>query len=120
MLLTSLLPAFELNPDKVQVLTDDTLFSEFLRSPSPSLSQTSTGYGNDDLQTSIPPQTIVPADICLCTKRDPHLAGLATERVPDVQYKNIQTKKKPRVTLHVRATRTVPKRKVSLRFRRPQ
>ena len=70
-LLTSLLPGPELDQDKVQMLADNALFSEFLRSPSPSLSQTGADYSKDDLQTSIPPQTIVPADICLSTEKTP-------------------------------------------------
>jgi len=40
-------------------------------------------YSKDDLQTSIPPQTIIPADIYLSTERVPHLADLATEDVLD-------------------------------------
>ena len=116
---TSLLPGPELDPDKVQVLADDALFSEFLRSPSPSLSQTGVDYGKDDLRTSMPPQTIVPADVCRSPERDPHLADLAAERVPDVKHKNIQTKK-PCVTLHVRPTKPASQRKVSLRLNPPK
>ncbi|MCJ1456819.1 hypothetical protein MMC28_007184 [Mycoblastus sanguinarius] len=116
---TSLLPGSELDQDKVQVLADDALFSEFLRSPSPSLSQTGADYGKDDLQTSMTPQTIVPANVCLSPERDPHLADLAAECVPDVKHKNIQTKK-PCVTLHVRSTKPASKRKVSLRLNPPK
>ena len=118
-LLTSLLPGPEFDQDKVQMLADNALFSEFLRSPSPSLSQTGADYGKDDLRTSISPQTIALADVCLSSERDPHLADLATEHVPDIKHKNIQTKR-PCVTLHVRSSKTASKPKVSLRLNPPK
>jgi len=117
---TCLLPGPNLDQDKVQMLDDDALFSAFLCSPSPSLSHTDVEYGKDDLQTSIPPQTIVPADVCFSTERDPHLADLAAEDALDFKHKNVQTKKKPCVTLHVRPTKAASKPKVSLRLNPPK
>ena len=114
------LPRPKVDQDKVQILDDDALLSEFLRSPSPSLSHTGMEYDKDDLQTIIPPQTIVPADVCLSTERDPHLADLAAEDVLDFQYENVQIKRKPCVTLHVRPTKAASKRKVSLRLNPPK
>ena len=102
------------------MLADDALFSEFLRSPSPPLSHTGVEYSKDILQISILPQTIVPADICLSSDRDPHLADLAAEDVLDFKHKNVQTTRKPCVTLHVRPTKAVAKRKVSLRLNPPK
>lgn len=101
------------------MLADDALFSEFLRSPSPLLYHIGEGHGKDNLQTSISPQTIVPANICLSPGKDPHLADLAAERIPEVKHKNIQTKR-PCVTLHVRPTKTASKPKVSLRLNPPK
>lgn len=117
---TCLLPGPNLDQDKVQMLDDDALFSAFLRSPSPSLSHTDVEYGQDDLQTSVPPQTIVPADVCLSTERDPHLADLAAEDVLDFKHRSVQTKKKPCVTLHVHPTKAASKPKVSLRLNPPK
>lgn len=73
----------ELNPDEVQMLADEALFSEFLRSLSPSLYYIGADYAKDDLRTSISPQTIIPIRI------SPRLAEIASERVPDVRYKNV-------------------------------
>ena len=106
--------------DKVRMLDDDALFSEFLRSPSPSLSHNSVGYVKDDPQTSMLPQTIVPADVCQSREGDPHLADLAAEDILDFQHGNVQTKRKPHVTLHVRPAKAVIKRKVSLRLNPPK
>ena len=116
---TSLISEPELDPDKVQMLADDALFSEFLRSPSLSLCQTGEDHGKDDLRTSIPPQTIFLANICLFPERDPHLADLVSERVLDVKHKNVQTKR-PFVTLYVRLTETASKPKVSLLLNSPK
>ena len=116
---TSLIGEPELDPDKAQMLADDALFSEFLRSPSPSLGYIGDGHGKDDLRTSISPQTIVPANICLSPEKDPHLADLAVERIPEVKHKNTQTKR-PCVTLHVRPTKPASKPKVSLRLNPPK
>ena len=110
---TSLIGEPEFDPDKVRMLADDALFSEFLRSPSPSLCHIGADHGKDDLRT------IVPANICLSPERDPHLADLATEHIPDVKHKNIPTKR-PCVTLHVRPTKTASKPKVSLRLNPPK
>ena len=79
--------------DKVQMLVDEVLFLEFLLSPSSLLCHIGADHGKDDLRTSIPPQTIVPADVYLSPKKDPYLTDQATERVLDVIYKNIQTKR---------------------------
>ena len=78
------------------------------------------GYGKDDLQTSIPPQTIVPADVCLSPEEGPHLADLGPEDVLNFQYENVQTKEKPCVTLHVDPTKAASKPKVSLRLNPPK
>ena len=118
-LTTNLIGEPELDQDKVQMLADDALFSEFLRSPSLSICHIGADHGTDDLRTSIPPQTLVPTDVCLSPERDPHLANLATELVLDVKHKNIQTKR-PYVTLHVRPTKTASKPKVSLRLNPPK
>lgn len=109
----------ELDQDKVQILADDALFSEFLRSPSPPLCHIGADNGKEDLQISISPQTIVPANVCFFPERDPRLVALVTEPVPDVKDQNIQTKR-PCVTLHVRPTNTAFKRKVSLRLNPPK
>ncbi|KAK3169413.1 hypothetical protein OEA41_008796 [Lepraria neglecta] len=82
----------ELDLDKVRMLADDALFLEFLRSLSLSLCYTGADYNKDDLRTSMPPQTIVPVNVYISPERDLYLAELATERVPDVKYKKIQTK----------------------------
>lgn len=116
---TSLIGEPEHDSDKVQMLADHALFSEFLRSPSPSFCPIGADYNKDDLRTNIPPQTMVPANICLSPERDPHLVDLATERVPDVTPKNTQTKR-PYVTLHVRPTKTASKPKVTLRLNPPK
>ena len=116
---TSLMGEHELDPGKTQMLADDALFSEFLRSPSPSLCHIGVDHNRDELRTSISPQTIVPANICLSPERGPYLAVLATERVPDVKQKNRQAKR-PCVTLHVRPTKTASKPKVSLRLNPPK
>ena len=116
---TSLTDELKLDKDKVPMLADEALFSDFLRSPSPSLCDIAADHGKDDLRTSIPPLTIIPADICLFPERDPHLAGLVAERILDVKDKNLQTKR-PCVTLHVRPTKTASKPKVSLRLNPPK
>ena len=116
---TSLIGEPELDPDKAQMLTDDAFFSEFLRSPSPSLCHVGAGHGKDDLRTSISPQTIVPANICLSPEKDPHLAYLAADRVPEVKHKNIQTKRSC-VTLHIRPNKNASKPKVFLRLNPPK
>lgn len=116
---TSLMGEPEHDSDKVQMLADHALFSEIVRSPSPALCHIGVDHDRDDLRTSTSPQTIVPANICLSPERDPHLAELATERVPDVTPKNTQTKR-PCVTLHVRPTKTASKPKVSLRLNPPK
>ena len=115
-----LLPGPNLDQDKVQMLDDDALFSVFLRSLSLSLSYTDLEYSKDGPETSIPPQTIVPADICLSTERDPYLADLAAEDVLDFKHKNVQTKKKPCMTLQVRPIKAASKPKVSLRLNPPK
>ncbi|KAI9807092.1 MAG: hypothetical protein M1825_005809 [Sarcosagium campestre] len=116
---TSLIGEPELDQGKAQMLADDALFSDFLRSPTPSFCPIGADHNKDSLRTNMPRQTIVPANICLSPDRDPHLADLATERVPDVTPKNTQTKR-PRVTLHVRPTKTASKPKVSLRLNPPR
>ena len=116
---TSLIGEPELDLDKVQMLADDALFSEFLRSPSPPLCHIGVDLGQDNLRTSIPSETIVPADVCLSPERDPHLADLAPERVPDVKHKNLETKR-PRMTFHVHPTKVASKPKVSLRLNPPK
>lgn len=113
-------PEPQVDQDKVQMLDDAALFSELLRSPSPTLSHTGVEYAKDDLQTRIPPQYISPADVCPSTERDPLLAHLPAEAVLDFQHENVRTKKKPRVTLHVRPRNAAPKRKVSLRLKPPK
>ena len=107
----------ELDQDNVQMLVDDALYLEFLRSPSPSLCYTGADLGRDDLRISISSQIIVPADVCLFLERDRYLADLTTERVLNVNHKNVQIKS-PRLTLHVRPTKTASKPKVFLRYLR--
>ena len=98
---------------------NNALFSEFLRSSSSSLCHISEGHDKDALQISISPQTIVPANICLFSEKDPHLTDLAAERISEIKHNNIQTKR-PCVTLRVRPTITASKPKVSLRLNPPK
>ena len=101
------------------MLADDALFSEFLRSLSLLLYYIGAGYIKDDFRTNILPQTIVLTNICLSPEKDPYLAELATKRIPDIKYKNIQAKR-PYITLHIRPTKIASKPKVSLRLNPPK
>ena len=117
---TGLLPGPDLGPEKVQTLTDDALFSEFLRSPSPAVVPSGVDGGNDDFQISAPPQTINPADVCLASGSVHRLTDVAADDVLDLRHKTPQGKGKPRVTLHVRPNKSVSKPRVSLRLIPPK
>ena len=98
--------------------SDEALFSAFLRSPSPPTSDIIADHSKDGRQTSIPPPTISPVDVCL-PKSDPYLADPATERALSVENE-IFLIKRPYMKLYVRPANTASKPKVSLRFNPPK
>lgn len=99
--------------------SEDTVFSQYLRSRSPSCSYTKdTGDSNSDTG-SIQSHATIPRDVCLYTEKQSHLADSMDPSTVDPKDAPIKTKK-PRLTLCMRQPEQKPKPKILLRLRQPK
>ncbi|KAL2050471.1 hypothetical protein ABVK25_009305 [Lepraria finkii] len=97
----------------------DALFSQYLRSRSPSYFSAQGISGNHDSDRGIYSQSVTPSDICLCAEEDPYLADLINQNT--VKPENIPVKtNKPRITLRIRQPQPGPKPKVLLQLSQPK
>ena len=97
----------------------DALFSQYLRSRSPSCFSAQGIGGHHNIDGGIHSQIVTPSDICLDTEEDSNPAALIDQNT--AQPKNIPVMtNKPRITLRIRQPKPGPKPKVRLRLSQPK
>lgn len=111
----------EINPDehKPPLPGEDVLFSQYLRSRSPSCFSAQGIGSNHDSDGRTYSQTITTSGICLCAEEDPHLADLIDQNTAKPENIPVKTTK-PRITLRIRQPTPGPKPKVLLRLSQPK
>ena len=98
---------------------EDVLFSQYLRSRSPSCFSAQSTGGRPNIDGEIHSQTVAPSDTCLYTGEDTLPAVLIDRNTANP--KNIALKTdRPRVTLRIRSPKPGPKPKVLLRLSQPK
>ena len=111
----------ETNPDEQRppLRGEDVLFSQFLRSRSPSCFSAQGSASNHDGDGRTCPPTITPSDTYHRAEEDSHLADLIDQNT--AKPKNVPVKTtKPRITLRIRQPALGPKPKVLLRLSQPK
>lgn len=111
----------ETNPDEHNppLPGEDVLFSQYLRSRSPSCFSAQGNASNHDSNGRIYSQTITPSDIYLCAEEDPHMADLIDQNTAKPEKIPVKTTK-PRITLRMRQPTPGPKPRVLLRLSQPK
>ncbi|KAK3167959.1 hypothetical protein OEA41_004405 [Lepraria neglecta] len=94
---------------------EDALFSQYLRSRSPSYFSVQGIGGNHDSDGGIYSQTGTPGDICLCAEEDPYPADLIDQKTAKPENIPVKTNR-PRIILRIRLSKPGPKPKVLLRL----
>ncbi len=113
------LPETNPNEHEFQMPGEDALFSQYLRSRSPSHFSAQGIGGNDDGDGGIHSQTVTSGDICLCAEEDPHPADLIDQNTAKPEHITVKTNK-PRITLRIHQPKPGPKPKVLLRLSQPK
>ena len=98
---------------------EDALFSQYLRSRSPSYFSTEDIGDNYNSNKGIHSQTITPTDICLGAEEDSNPAALIDQNTATLENIPVKTNK-PRITLRIRQPKPEPKPKVLLRLSQPK
>ena len=110
----------ETNPDEHNppLPGEDVLFSQYLRSRSPSCFSAQGNASNHDSNGRIYSQTINPRNIYLCAE-GPYMADLIDQNTAKPENIPVKTTK-PRITLRIRQPTPGPKPKVLLRLSQPK
>jgi len=104
--------------DESQLPGEDSLFSQYLRSRSPSCFS-AKGIGSTDNDGGIHSQTVTPGDICLSTEEDFHPADLMDQNTAKPKTIPVNTST-TRIILRIRQPKPPPKPKVLLRLSQPK
>ena len=115
---TRLLEELESNTGKAQNLDDDALFSQYLRSRSPSYFS-AKGIGGNDNDGGIYLQTVTPGTICLSTEEDLHAVDSIDQNTAKPKSIPVNTSK-PRIILRICQPKPPPKPKLLLRLSQPK
>lgn len=106
------------NEDESQLPGEDVLFSQYLRSRSPSCFS-AKGIGSNDNDGGIDSQTVTPGHLCLSIEEDLHPADLIDQNTAKPKTIPVNTSK-PRIILRIRQPKPPPKPKVLLRLSQPK
>ncbi len=98
---------------------EDVLFSQSLRSRSPSCFSAQGIGGRHNVDREIYSQTVALSDTCLHTKAKPHPAALIDYDTAEPKNNSLKTNR-PRITLRFRLPKPAPKPKVLLRLSQPK
>ncbi|KAK3166745.1 hypothetical protein OEA41_009870 [Lepraria neglecta] len=97
----------------------DALFSQYLRSRSPSCFSAQGIGGHHNINGGTHSQTVTPSDICLYTEEGPYPAALIDQNAAKPKNIPVMTNK-PRIILRIRQPKPGPKPKVRLRLSQPK
>ena len=98
---------------------EDSLFSQYLRSLSPSCFSAQGIGGNHDSDGRIHSQTATLSEICLCAEENPYPANSIDQNTAKPENILVKTNR-PRVTLRIRLPKPGPRPKLLLRLSQPK
>lgn len=104
--------------NEAPLLNEETVFSQYLRSPSPECFNTQVISHNVEDHVNIPPQRVSPTKACLLPEDHQFTEPISCHRVNSQGDPKISTK--PRITLRLHPPKSSPKPKLTLKLSQPK